>query len=276
MSNTAASVLEVAKSQMGTTGGKKYWDYVMGGGYVNGSVTPYCACGVSWVFHKAGARCAGLPSASCTYGIYAGAKKAGKVVPVSQARAGDVILFDFDSHHGDSEHVGIIRDVGASTFVCYEFNTSSAGSTTGGHQMVKVRNKKYTFAIVRPDYEQKPATADLVVDGWAGPLTVRRWQEVVGSAYLDGVISGQWEHNSVYFPNLVSVTFEDTGESQLVKICQHKMGIAADGYIGPKFVEALQKRLGVEEWATVKGRRVRVIGTNTVKALQKTLNMRRF
>lgn len=201
MSNTAASVLEVAKSQMGTTGGKKYWDYVMGGGYVSGSSTPYCACGVSWVFHEAGAKCAGLPSASCTYGIYAGAKKAGKVVPVSQAKPGDVILFDFDSHHGDAEHCGIIRDVGSDTFVCYEFNTSASGSTTGGHQMVKVRRKKYTFAIIRPDYAASGKAEWVKQDGkwWYrhadGSYTTSGWEKIDGKWYYfdkDGWMVTGW------------------------------------------------------------------------------------
>ena len=268
MANTAEDVLKIAKAQMGTSGGKKYWNYVMGGGYVSGSATPYCACGVSWVFHEAGAKCAGLPSASCTYGIYEGAKKKGKVVPVSQAKPGDVILFDFDSYHGDAEHCGIIRDVGTDTFVCYEFNTSTAGSTTGGHQMVKVRRKKYTFAIIRPDYDKaKPVIEQLVVDGICGPKTVRRWQEQVGSAYLDGVISGQYKPNAKWFPAITSVTFEDNGESQLVRICQKTMKLYNDGYIGPDFARALNKRLGLNGTT---------IDKDCVMALQKTLNMGRF
>ena len=272
MANNAESVLSIAKSQMGTSGGKKYWNYVMGGGYVSGSSTPYCACGVSWVFHEAGAKCAGLPSASCTYGIYAGAKKAGKVVPVSQAKPGDVILFDFDSYHGDAEHCGIIRDVGADTFVCYEFNTSTSGSTTGGHQMVKVRRKKYTFAIIRPDYDKKPAPKpvieQLVVDGIGGPKTVRRLQQQVGSAYLDGVISGQYKPNHKYFPAITSVTFEDTGESQVVKIIQHMCGIEVDGYWGLDTTIAVNARLGFKN--------KKVFDKDSVMALQKTLNMGRF
>lgn len=276
MSNDAKSVLDVAKSQIGVKSGKKYWDYVMGGGYVNGSATPWCACFVSWVFHQAGAKCAGLPSASCTYGIYAGARKAGKVVPTSQARAGDVVLFNFDKNWNDADHVGIVESVGSTTLVTIEGNTNSAGSSTGGQVARKQRNKKQVFAIVRPSYAAAPQPDQLAVDGWAGPLTVKRWQTVVGSAYKDGVISGQWEHNDVYYPNLVSVTFEDTGESQLVKICQHMMGIEADGYIGPQFVEALQRRLGMEEWQLVKGRKCRVIGGETVKALQRRLNTGKF
>lgn len=269
MANTAADVLRIALAEMGTSGGKKYWNYVMGGGYVSGSATPYCACGVSWVFHKAGAKCAGLPSASCTYGIYNGAKKAGKVVPVSQAKPGDVILFDFDSHHGDAEHCGIIRDVGTDTFVCYEFNTSSSGSTTGGHQMVKVRKKKYTFAIIRPDYDKvKPVVEQLVVDGNGGPKTIRRFQQVVGSAYLDGVISGQYKPNHKYFPAITSVTFEDTGESQLVKIIQHIVGVTPDGYWGRDTSRGVNARLGFKN--------KKVFDKESVMALQKTLNMGRF
>ena len=269
MANNAEDVPRIAKSQMGTSGGKKYWDYVMGSGYISGSATPYCACGVSWVFHQAGAKCAGLPSASCTYGIYAKAKKAGKVVSVANAKPGDVILFDFDSHHGDAEHCGIIRDVGSDTFVCYEFNTSSSGSTTGGHQMVKVRKKKYTFAIIRPDYDKvKPVVEQLVVDGIAGPKTIRRWQEQVGSAYLDGVISGQYKPNHKYFPAITSVTFEDTGESQLVKIVQHIVGVTPDGYWGRDTSRAVNARLGFKDKD--------VFDKESVMALQKTLNMGRF
>lgn len=268
MSNDAASVLDVARSQIGVTSGKKYWDYVMGGGYVSGSATPWCACFVSWVFHQAGAKCEGLPAASCTYQLYARAKKKGKVVPTSSAKAGDVILFNFDSYWGDAEHVGIIERVNSKTFDTIEGNTNSAGSSTGGRVARKTRAKSQTFAIVRPDYASAPTPTDqLVVDGVAGPLTVRRWQRVVGSAYLDGVISGQYRPNAKWFPAITSVTYEDTGESQLVRICQKTMGIKADGYMGEQFAKALNRRLGTNGTTVDKA---------CVMALQKTLNMNRF
>ena len=271
MSNTAASVLSVARSQIGVRSGKKYWDYVMGGGYVSGGATPWCACFVSWCFHQAGAKCAGLPSASCTYGIYAKAKKAGKVVSVSKAKAGDVVLFNFDHIRSDAEHVGIVESVGSGTLVTIEGNTNAGGSSTGGQVCKKVRSKANVFAIVRPDYDKQPApkpvVEQLVVDGIAGAKTVRRWQQVVGSAYLDGVISGQYRPNAKWFPAITSVTFEDNGESQLVKICQHKMGITADGYIGQQFARALNKRLGLSGTTIDKA---------CVMALQKQLNTGRF
>ena len=272
MGNNAKSVLDVARSQIGTKGGSKYWKYLqsvgkVSGGYVNGSATPWCAAFVSWVFAQAGAKCAGLPNASCTYGIYAAAKKAGKVVPMAQAKAGDVILFNFDKDASDAEHVGIIESVGSTTFVTIEGNTNSAGSATGGQVAKKVRKKSQTFAIVRPDYDSKPAAERLDVDGVAGYKTVSRWQQVVGSAYVDGIVSGQWRPNAKYYPAITSVTFEDTGESQLVKICQKKMGITSDGYIGQQFAKALNVRLGLNG---------STIDKACVMALQKQLNTGKF
>ena len=272
MSNTAASVLEVARSQLGVKSGKKYWDYVMGGGYQNGSATPWCACFVSWVFKQAGATCVGLPAASCTYQLYVRAKKKGKLVSKSQAKAGDVILFDFDKNGTDAEHVGIIEKVNSTTFTTIEGNTNSAGSSTGGQVARKTRNKSYTFAIVRPDYSTATTKPDyiadsLTVDGVCGPKTVKKWQWVVGSAYVDGVISGQYKPLKTWYPAITSVTFEDTGESQLVKICQKSMGITADGYMGPEFAKALNKRVGTNGTTVDKA---------CVMALQKTLNMGRF
>ena len=270
MSNTAKSVLDVARSQIGTKGGSKYWKYLqsvgkVSGGYVNGSATPWCAAFVSWVFAQAGAKCAGLPNASCTYGIYAAAKKAGKVVPMAQAKAGDVILFNFDSDKSDAEHVGIIEKVGGGSFVCIEGNTSAASNSNGNTVARRTRAKRYCFAIVRPSY----ATVEekLAVDGICGPKTVAEWQRVVGSAYVDGIISGQYEPNRKWFPAISAVTFEDTGESQLVKICQKLMGIEADGYMGRDFAKALNRRLGLSG---------NTIDKACVMALQKTLNMGRF
>ena len=162
MSNTAESVLKVAASQVGTRSGKKYWDYVRTTGvtknmgpYVDGKSTPYCACYASWVFHEAGAKCPGLPATSCTYQIYPAALKARAVVPVSQAKPGDVILFNFDRSPEDAEHVGIIKEVHEGYFKTYEGNTNAQGSSTGGGVWEKYRPKSNTFAIIRPQYDKE-------------------------------------------------------------------------------------------------------------------------
>ena len=155
MPNTAKSVLAVAKSQVGTKGGRTYWEYVWGDRYKyeNGKETPWCACFVSWVFWRAGAKCAGLPSASCTYGIYPKALAAKAVVPVSQAKPGDVVLFNFDRHPEDAEHVGIVEEVCNGYLRTIEGNTNAQGSSTGDAVAEKYRPKSNVFAIVRPAYD---------------------------------------------------------------------------------------------------------------------------
>lgn len=167
MSNDAKSVLAVAASQVGIRTGEKYWNYLLKcgfnlGKYVSGSVTPWCAGFVSWVFHDAGAKCPGLPAASCTYGIYPKALAAKAVVPVSKAKPGDVILFNFDRNPDDAEHVGIIKEVHDGYFVTYEGNTNAQGSSTGGQVAIKYRPKSNTFAIIRPQYDEpvKPKQPD--------------------------------------------------------------------------------------------------------------------
>ena len=189
MSNDAASVLSVARSQIGVKSGRKYWDYVMGDGYVSGSATPWCACFVSWVFAQAGAKCAGLPSASCTYGIYAKAVKAGNVVSVASARPGDVVLFNFDHIKSDAEHVGIVESVGSGTLVTIEGNTNAGGSSTGGQVCKKVRSKANVFAIVRPDYAASGKDEWVKQDGrwWYrhadGSYTTNGWERIDGKWY---------------------------------------------------------------------------------------------
>lgn len=189
MSNTAASVLSVARSQLGVKSGRKYWDYVMGSGYISGGATPWCACFVSWVFHEAGAKCAGLPAASCTYGIYAKALKAGKVVSVASARPGDVVLFNFDHIKSDAEHVGIVESVGSGTLVTIEGNTNAGGSSTGGQVCKKVRSKANVFAIVRPDYAASGKDEWVKQDGkwWYrhadGSYTTNGWERIDGKWY---------------------------------------------------------------------------------------------
>lgn len=200
MSNTASSVLDVARSQIGIKSGKKYWDYVMGSGYVSGSATPWCACFVSWVFHEAGAKCAGLPSASCTYGIYVGALKAKAIVKTSEAKPGDVILFNFDKSPDDAEHTGIIEEVREGFFVTIEGNTNAQGSSTGGQVARKVRPKSNTFAVVRPSYGGKAEWVKSKDGRWwyrhaDGSWTSNGWEKIDGKWYYfdkDGWMKTGW------------------------------------------------------------------------------------
>lgn len=107
--------------------------------------------------------------------------------------------------------------------------------------------EKYVGRIPAPI---PPATGggELKVDGYLGPATIRRWQEVMGTP-VDGVISRP---------------------SQLIAAVQKRLKIRADGHLGPQTIRAIQAHLGT----TVDG----VISkpSQMVKALQKRLNAGKF
>lgn len=86
----------------------------------------------------------------------------------------------------------------------------------------------------------------LTVDGAFGPSTVRQWQKVMGT-YQDGKISRP---------------------SSLIRAVQRRLGVKADGLLGPQTWKAIQRRVGV----TADG----VAGPLTIKALQRRLNTGKF
>lgn len=112
-------------------------------------------------------------------------------------------------------------------------------------------------------------SGQLEVDGYCGPATTTEWQKQMGT-YQDGIISGQDKVNKPYMERFTSVSWEADGESQLVKAVQKKIGTAADGFIGPNTVKALQTYLNNRGnyGLAVDG----LFGHNSAMALQKSLN----
>ena len=241
----------------------------------------WCAATASAAAIKAGAASYYPLSASCG-AIINGARKMGIWVESDSfvPTIGDWVIYDwadgsnyanYDNREGH-DHIGIVVAVGNGTFDVVEGNMGRPPRV--GRRRMKV-NGRYIRGFVHPRLSltdvkptPKPVVEQLVVDGIGGPKTVRRWQEQVGSAYLDGIISGQYKPNHKYFPAITSVTFEDTGESQLVKIVQHMCGIEVDGYWGLDTTIAVNARLGFKN--------KKVFDKDSVMALQKTLNMGRF
>lgn len=108
----------------------------------------------------------------------------------------------------------------------------------------------------------------LTEDGWCGPATVSKWQQVMGT-HVDGVVSGQAVPDGKTWgrPNLVAVEY-GRGGSQLIRAVQGKLGCDVDGYLGPDTIKAIQSHLGVtaDGW----------FGPATVAALQRRLNAGAF
>ena len=113
----------------------------------------WCAMYASWVLNQAGVNCAGMPGSGCVT-IYRNAK--GHLVPISEARPGDLILFDWDPWLGDgADHIGIVLENNGTSFKTIEGNTSrsDAGSQDdGGWVAARTRPLSKVYAIIRPYY----------------------------------------------------------------------------------------------------------------------------
>lgn len=123
---------------------------------------PWCAIFVSWAYHEAGlGKFVNASSkkgfASCDAGLKWFAKK-GKLVPVAQAQAGDLVFFQFDND-AQPDHVGIVEknNTKLHRLVTIEGNTSSntSGSqSNGGGVYRKKRSYATVMAVARPVKEK--------------------------------------------------------------------------------------------------------------------------
>lgn len=152
---TAADVIKIARAEIGNTDGAKYgkWyetniDRNVNNYDFSAFGVPWCAMFVSWVFAKAGAKCAGLPGAYCPT-MVSTAKTTSKTVSLKNAKRGDVVYFDWDSD-GIADHVGIVvdNDYAGRYMATIEGNTD----TTYGIVAKKTRPYGSVCAVVRPDY----------------------------------------------------------------------------------------------------------------------------
>jgi len=157
-------LIEIAKAELGYQEGPnndtKY------GKWYGLNFQPWCAMFISWVFDQAGEVKAVAASgkkgfASCAAGL-AWFSKRNKLVPIGQAKAGDIAFFQFDDD-AQPDHVGIVvkNDKLTKTLVCIEGNTSGnkQGSQANGDGVYrKKRPYKYVMAVARPIKEKNEAT----------------------------------------------------------------------------------------------------------------------
>lgn len=123
---------------------------------------PWCAMFVSWVYAQAGL--SPLVSAQTKKGFAscdAGLKyfvKQNKIVPVGQAKAGDIVFFQFDKD-AEPDHVGIVTDNDGKKYLwTVEGNTSgdNKGSQSNGDGVfAKRRPYSLVMAVARPLKENK-------------------------------------------------------------------------------------------------------------------------
>lgn len=117
----------------------------------------------------------------------------------------------------------------------------------------------------------------LDVDGYCGPATIRRWQQVMGTS-VDGVVTGQVRPVGYSRPALVSVAYGGEG-SELIRAVQRKLKAAGvytgnlDGLAGPKTIDGMHRYLGV---ATAQMKPWTNWGYGLGRAIQTRLNTGKF
>lgn len=94
----------------------------------------------------------------------------------------------------------------------------------------------------------------LEVDGWWGPATTKRLQQIFGTPQ-DGFISGQWSFYHDQNPGLCAIQWTDhpTEGSPLVIAIQNMVGVPVDGILGPVTITAMQKYFGTYQDGFVSG-----------------------
>ena len=115
----------------------------------------------------------------------------------------------------------------------------------------------------------REAVANALSDGVWGPVTTGALQRILGTPQ-DGVISSQDQGRRVNVPAAGDgwEWVSNPQGSQVIQAYQSRLGVDADGIIGPGTIRRLQDHLGV----TVDG----YAGENTVKALQAQLGQGRI
>ena len=285
---TAEDVISIALGEVGysryndpKTGTKygRWYAQLTGDSYYAQNDVPYCAIYVSWVFAQANQTCAGLPGAYCP-DMFDQAESAGATVPVSQAKAGDLVYYDWNG--GESDHVGIVIANHGSYLETVEGNTStgSGSQTNGGVVARRKRSLDYVCGIVRPNYlgsnygnlgsDEGASSVKLDVDGYVGPKTVAEWQRQC-DLLPTGVVSGQLTDCRRWYPHLTSVTYEGTG-SPLMREVQERAGVPSpSGIIARGSMCKLQGMLVL--WGyDIADAEAGVLGENTAKAIQRSLN----
>ena len=148
----------------------------------------------------------------------------------------------------------------------------ASGDQTGGETVTKPVYEYWAGwdCILRYGGADDPTDGTLAVDGALGPLSVSEWQRQMGTP-VDGVVGGQLEWCRVCYPALTSVTFEGGG-SELMRAVQRMLhvpnptGVIASGTVGH-----LQGWLNLGGYDCTSDN-AGILGTETAKALQRSLN----
>lgn len=249
MTATAQAVLNVARSQLGVI--EKQTNRTKFGAWFGWDGVPWCDIFVSYCAATAGAGDI-IPRSAAVHSRLVKAKAKGLVNRTPSV--GALVCFDFD-RDGHADHIGIVEHVLADGRIStIEGNTSSpyyaAGSQVNGDGVYRRnRSQGLVLAYIHPRYAavtvERPAPnatgiRPLVVDGNWGPLTTRHLQLLLHVTPVDGVFDRMTVRSMQRW--LRQAPTGVVGKSTKTAL-QHRVGVQADGEIGPLTVRALQRYL---------------------------------
>lgn len=286
---TADDVIRIAEGELGYYApndperGSKYGRWmaqITGEDWMAGPSSEiwWCCMFVSWVLNQAGVKVPGFPSQNTDLALNGGARNL--CVDKSQMRRGDILIFDWNWATAATDHIGFAKQSPSGGYV------ATIEGNVGNAVQNKTRSLDSIRYVVRPQYNgttpsPTPSTpknnrdgGKLDVDGSGGYNTVLDWQDQLGTP-CDGEISGQYYPNHQYFPGIVTVTWEGYG-STLVQAIQRKVGAGADGIWGRETSQKIQTWLINNGYDCGPGGVDGYFGTDSVKALQRSLNDKKW
>jgi hypothetical protein len=145
---TRTATVALALTQVGTSESPPGSNRQKYGVWYGFNGVPWCAIYVSWVLAHAG-NTSGYRFASTAVSV-SWARQRGRLVPLSYARPGDVLV---KLYSGTSGHTGMATDAPAGGRVrTVEGNTSDANDRDGGSVMHRDRSLDYWHYCIRLDY----------------------------------------------------------------------------------------------------------------------------
>lgn len=149
------AVLDAAKAEVGYKEGKNNDNkFAKIAGHANHQA--WCATFIRACLIKGEEEKAIPNTAYCPY-IESWAREHNRIVPVSEAKIGDLVLLDF-SRNGKSEHIGILthnfNPLRPHILRTIEGNTSNLNPTNGDSVARKIRSVSLVRVIVRPKWSK--------------------------------------------------------------------------------------------------------------------------
>lgn len=288
---TLAQLLEVERGEIGydrykdpQTGTKygRWYAQQTGQAWYGANGVAYCAMFQSWCLAQAGVSAVGMPGAY-TPTIQARVIAAHRNHRAVQAKAGDLVLFDWDDNveraTDGPEHIGLVE------YNNGKYLTTIEGNTNNGKVARRYRSYGSVTVCWTPDYggsAPTPAPADqggaLKVDGYAGYNTIGLAQETAGTK-VDHYISDQpyWIRRQ---PQARATGVWHGGDckhgSDLVKAIQAKLNqehgwsLDVDGLLGLDSWHHFEAHYGIDQDDVVDA------PSATIKCWQRALNAGRL